>query len=702
MDHSLGLIKTKVARRLLGLFVISAFVPVLALAGVSFLAVSQQLGDQSRERLRQLSKNAGQSFLQQVYEVETGLRGLAFPGLEGDWPEIPSPAVPLGVVSLALQSDEGELHTLLGTPFEVSRISPDQRSSLDEGRMILTTQGRSEPTLLAAMAADPGRPGSGTLWALLQKDSIWAPALTFTSLPTVSEVCILDENRAPLFCRSGEAHFAQAFVAEDPGGVLGTFSHVVMDDDYIVGYWSFHPGGAFAAPPWTILVAESETSAFGPLEGFSFSFVMALLLGLSIVLLVSNVQIRQTLDPLSALEEGTKGIAHGDLTARVHVSTDDEFGALAGSFNRMAEHLEAQVTQLEVGRAMDRAVLDAFDRQEVVRAILTQVPLLVACSSARILVRGGAEREDTIIHLKEDSSELNVANVTLEKEELQWLAAPPQVGIAGGDVPDFLKRAGAKPGSGSLTVLPLLAKGELRGALILEVDGQQGLSESELEPVSRLADKAAVALDDVALLAELEDMSWGALRALARAIDAKSKWTAGHSERVTELALELGRRLGLTESELKTLNRGGLLHDVGKIGVPASILDNPGDLSEWERERIQQHPAIGARILEPIHAFGPALPIVLQHHERWDGRGYPAGLRGEEIHPLARILAVADVYDAMASPRPYRSSMASPDVLRFIAENKGTHFDPLVAEACLKHMAERGIFPAVASGRLDA
>ena len=182
----------------------------------------------------------------------------------------------------------------------------------------------------------------------------------------------------------------------------------------------------------------------------------------------------------------------------------------------------------------------------------------------------------------------------------------------------------------------------------------------------------------------LDLLSRGALTALARAIDAKSEWTAGHSENVTQLAVKLGRALGLGAHELENLYRGGLLHDIGKIGTPAHLLDKNGSLTDQEYHIIREHPGIGERILEPIDPFAEILPIVKQHHERFDGTGYPDGLAGEEIDFGARIMAVADVWDALCSDRPYRAGIDPKQVLQIIRKDAGRQFDPRVVEALVK------------------
>lgn len=186
---------------------------------------------------------------------------------------------------------------------------------------------------------------------------------------------------------------------------------------------------------------------------------------------------------------------------------------------------------------------------------------------------------------------------------------------------------------------------------------------------------------------ELRAFAVGSATALARTIDAKSPWTAGHSERVTALAVQIGRQLGLPASEIDVLRQGGLLHDIGKLGTPVHILDKPGPPTPEERAEIERHPETGVRILEPIAAFTPLLPIVLEHHEKFDGTGYPHRKRGVDINPLARVLAVADVYDAMRSDRPYRRGIPRQVVIDCITRDAGSHFDPEVVTAFLAVMA---------------
>jgi len=158
-------------------------------------------------------------------------------------------------------------------------------------------------------------------------------------------------------------------------------------------------------------------------------------------------------------------------------------------------------------------------------------------------------------------------------------------------------------------------------------------------------------------LVDALDSAASVVFALARAIEAKSPFTHGHSGRVARLALALAARLGLGEADADVLRRGAALHDLGKISISDAILDKPGRLTPEEFEVVKRHPAEGARIVEPLRSTRDVIPLIRWHHERMDGAGYPDGLTGGDIPPLVRILAVADVYDALASDRPYRTAM---------------------------------------------
>ncbi|MBI1338260.1 MAG: HD domain-containing protein [Phycisphaera sp.] len=205
------------------------------------------------------------------------------------------------------------------------------------------------------------------------------------------------------------------------------------------------------------------------------------------------------------------------------------------------------------------------------------------------------------------------------------------------------------------------------------------VSSVETQLVDAIADFLGVFHENLARFEEQRVMFMGTLRALTSAIDAKDPYTHGHSERVSYLSWRLAQRAGLGESELQTVRIAGLVHDVGKIGVPESVLCKAGRLTDEEFAHIKKHPRTGHDILKDIPPMKPMLPGVLHHHERWDGRGYPDGFAGNDIPLLGRIIACADTFDAMSSTRSYRSAMPRDKVLAEIRRSAGTQLDPQLA-----------------------
>lgn len=189
---------------------------------------------------------------------------------------------------------------------------------------------------------------------------------------------------------------------------------------------------------------------------------------------------------------------------------------------------------------------------------------------------------------------------------------------------------------------------------------------------------------DLALAYDATIEGWG------RALDLKDEETAGHSRRVTDLTVRLAKKLGVSDDDLVDIRRGAILHDIGKMGVPDRILLKPGKLNDEEWSRMKSHTTFAYNLLSPIPFLRQALDIPYCHHEKWDGSGYPQGLKGEEIPLAARIFAVIDVYDALSSKRPYREAWPQDKILNLIKNDAGTHFDPQVVDAFLTMIDEEG------------
>jgi putative nucleotidyltransferase with HDIG domain len=234
----------------------------------------------------------------------------------------------------------------------------------------------------------------------------------------------------------------------------------------------------------------------------------------------------------------------------------------------------------------------------------------------------------------------------------------------------------------SAMIVPLKIRDKVFGVITAIVDqGRKRFAEKDLYYLSFLAQSAAQAIENLALYENIYENLFATLYAFVKAVEARDLYTRQHSSRVTGLSIVLGRQLGCSKEELDILNFAGHLHDIGKIGIRDDILLKPSRLTEDEFEKIKAHPVIGANILEQLGLWEKERQIIRAHHERFDGSGYPDGIKRQDIPFLARILSVADVYDAMASDRAYRKKMADSVIIKIINEGDGTQFDPDVVAA---------------------
>jgi len=244
----------------------------------------------------------------------------------------------------------------------------------------------------------------------------------------------------------------------------------------------------------------------------------------------------------------------------------------------------------------------------------------------------------------------------------------------------------------SVMCVPLRTTDAILGALYVDsLSGAGRFNDSDLELLAAIGNQAGVAMHRVRLMGELERLLLDTIKAIAATIDARDGYTHRHSERVAALTAQLAVEMGLTESERQTAELSALLHDVGKIAVPDSILNKPGRLTPEEFAEMQKHPLLGAQILGNIQSatVKAVLPGVQYHHEKWDGTGYPEGLKAEAIPFLGRLLGVADFYDALTSARSYRGAMSATEAIKLIQDGAGKHFDPAVAAAAIR-LFDRG------------
>jgi putative nucleotidyltransferase with HDIG domain len=251
---------------------------------------------------------------------------------------------------------------------------------------------------------------------------------------------------------------------------------------------------------------------------------------------------------------------------------------------------------------------------------------------------------------------------------------------------DYLHR-NPRTDPGSELSLPLHVAGSVWGVMNLEQRERGAFTDDDLMLAEIVAGQVGAAIHRCQLLSELEGAFTATIGVIADAVELQDSYTADHANEVADLALRVGERMGVTGAELERLRYGALLHDVGKIGVPGEILRKAGPLTPRERALMDQHTAIGARMLEKIPFLAPVAPLVRSAHERVDGGGYPDGLAGDEIPRGAMIICTCDAFHAMTSDRTYRRAMGHDEAIAELRAGAGTQFDELVVEALIAELA---------------
>lgn len=360
------------------------------------------------------------------------------------------------------------------------------------------------------------------------------------------------------------------------------------------------------------------------------------------------------------------------------------------------EQAQRQLKRLAALRTIDMAITTTPDLQMVLHILLEQVTSQLEVDAADVLLLNPhAPRLDY------------AAGRGFRTPALQHTHLPLGEGYAGRAaqdrrlicIPDLAKEAGdfdrapllSEEACLAYCAVPLIAKGNVQGVLEIFHRAPLTLSKDWLDFLEMLAGQAAIAIDNATLFAGLQrssaDLALAYDRTLegwSRALDLRDKETEGHSRRVTETTLQLARAMGVAEPDLVHFRRGALLHDIGKMGIPDAILLKPGRLTSEEKMIMYRHPAYAYELLSPIEYLRPALDIPYCHHEKWDGTGYPRRLRGQQIPLAARIFAVADVWDALRSSRPYRPAWTEGRARQYIRRQAGKHFDPQVVQIFLR------------------
>ena len=394
------------------------------------------------------------------------------------------------------------------------------------------------------------------------------------------------------------------------------------------------------------------------------------------------------------------------LNKRVHPGfTKADLGnleAISGSVGTLLENArllaETRLRNQQLGllNQVSHLVNSSLDPAEVRRRTIEAATRLVDCAAGSLLLYD-AESHELFFEVALGEKGVEVCKLRLKKSEgiAGWVVShgkPVVIQDCKSD-PRWSRRVDRRSRfeTRDMICVPVKVKGKTIGA-IQAINKKKGyFNKKDMELLVILADQVAVALENARLFERLHQTFFETSEALAEAIELRDAYTGGHTRRVTEYSLATGKELGFSEEDMELLRMAAILHDIGKLGVDDGVLRKPGRLNKREFEQMKKHPRLGAEILERVHYLKNVLPGIRSHHERVDGAGYPDGLKDSRIPLIAKIIAVADTYDAMTSDRPYRKGLGKRPAIREILDCTGTQFDKRVAEAFLRAFRRGGI-----------
>jgi putative nucleotidyltransferase with HDIG domain len=699
MRQKKTLFKSKISRRIFATFIACSILPITCISFLVYFQVTKHLTDQTIKSLHQAVKSHSKLLVDRLSLIENELQ-LVQSG-KGNNIHLNSSAYHnIGTRlsnqfnSIALHSNANQLTSILNQPTARSiKFESDDIEHMTTGNSLLMElkieNSNSSIIILSRTISEQntedfviGEINMEFLWSINQVEN----------LPMDTEICVLDSSNNILYSSlSNIAELGGTIGSKSQSATSGHFEFHTNGELYFASYSQLFLKPTYKLPHWTVVLLKAKSDAFAPISEFKIIFPLFVVLSFLVVLWLSIKNIRKNLVPISVLKEGVNRITQRDFSKKVSIASKDEFEELAFAFNQMSFSIEHKLKTLNAKAEIDHAVLSAINREDIIKIAVTHIRGLITCNVCGIsFINSNDVTQGTVLcgFKKENSSILSntFQMPSLEYEKIKQNTKHCII-RAGDSIPKFLAVTSGIQNQ-DLFLLPIWVNKLLSAVLWFGVDSYEHVKEDDITLARQLADQIAVALSNSSLIEDLKEMNWGTLQALARAVDTKSSWTAGHSHRVTQLALKIGNELQLKPEAMENLRRAGFLHDIGKVGVPSAILDKPSELSDDEFRIIKRHPELGVKILAPIKAYKELIPMVGQHHERFDGKGYPDGLSGNAINIGARILAVADVYDALSSDRPYRKGMPLDKIIDLIVSEAGHQFDPLVVTALIEVLKE--------------
>lgn len=376
---------------------------------------------------------------------------------------------------------------------------------------------------------------------------------------------------------------------------------------------------------------------------------------------------------------------------------------LAGELEDKNSNLEKVVARLSTLYKVGLAINSNMDSENIFRQVVDTTIETMHADIGYIIIHDKNQdllRVDTLV----GHDHISNGQVYLPKKDTSvsgWVLnnAKPLLISDINETPQFDRFSTLGYERKTLICAPLTFKDEVIGTITVvnKNDGSTYTSE-ELGLLTTIAAQASIAIKNAMLYDEQQKIYLSTIHALVSAIEASDSYTRGHSERVTRYSLAIAKKLGLTSERLKIMERAAILHDIGKIGINLTLLHKVGKLTSEDILNLQQHPEIGIRILEPIDFLQDVRHCIAQHHERYDGKGYPYKLSGDQLLLESKVLAIADAFDAMTSDRPYRKALSIEVAIQELHDNAGTQFDPLIVPIFID-LLEEGAFPAISAAQ---
>lgn len=446
---------------------------------------------------------------------------------------------------------------------------------------------------------------------------------------------------------------------------------------------------------WGFVAKQDLSEAFSPITVFTYQWLTVMLVVFLIASFVAFYIAKNVTAPLTELIDASKLIALGNFNINISEGLSGEFNTLSKAFNNMISavvkrdtHLREHTEEVTTLLQLSNEFLGITSQKEILHKSLQHCNRVIQSEYSMIYL---ADEDCNSREIPSSSDRLD----RFDKDILFELGCQIAVEtVKQGKViiqEDYFKDISIFKENGehrnrdkilSISV-PMMANNKAIGAFWILVNQESSWDEEKIQIIKLIANQTAVAMERTRLFDDLGESYDRTLDALAFALDARDKETIGHSRRVVLYTLALAREMGVSNAFLPTLQRGALLHDIGKIGIPDAILLKPGPLSDEEYEIMKTHAELGKNILSEISFLEGASEIVFTHQERWDGSGYPQGLKETEIPFGSRIFAVADSFDAITSDRPYRDAMTFAEAYKEITNGSGTEYDPEVVDAFL-------------------